>query len=441
MSYGESPVATSNAPSDPGGFVVRSESLKRVLRLAEKVARHPAAVLIVGETGTGKEMVARSIHQHSLRSNNAWVDVNCAAIPEHLVESELFGYERGAFSGAEATKPGFFELADKGTLFLDEIGDLDLRIQVKLLRVLDGMPYYRLGGSKKVSVDVRVVAATNRDLEDLVRAGRFRSDLYHRLAQFRLDIPPLRDRPEDVLGIAEQVLGEHYPDSRFTEDAVEAMLACSWPGNIRELRNVVFRAVLQAANANVEITADDLELPEAAPQLKSSPPLGGNLDQVERETILQALEQSGGNQGKAAEALGISRRTLIRKLKIYRQTGTEAPAGTLSLSQQRYFRAQLELPVRVRYGKEEFEAVLLNLSMGGAGVKTEKVLKFGLPISLSFSIPGTRIKADVGGRVAWSNKEGHQGIQFDDMPAALRTSLQRWLRSEMEKDGWELGSE
>ncbi len=412
------------------------------MRLAEKVARHPAAVLIVGETGTGKEMVARSIHQHSLRSSQPWVDVNCAAIPEHLVESELFGYERGAFSGAETTKPGFFELADKGTLFLDEIGDLDLRVQVKLLRVLDGMPYYRLGGSKKVSVDVRVVAATNCDPEDLVRAGRFRSDLYHRLAQFRLDIPPLRDRPEDVLGIAEQVLAEHYPDSRFTEDAIEALLSSPWTGNVRELRNVVFRAVLQAANAHVEITADDLELPK--PELSTKDPaanLNGNLDQVERHTILQALEKSGGNQGKAAQALGISRRTLIRKLKIYRQSGADAPAGMLSLSQQRYFRANLELPVRLRHGKEEFAGFLTNLSMGGAGLKTEKVLKFGVPVSLSFSLPGSKTQAEITGRVAWTNKEGHQGVQFDEMPAPLRTSLQRWLRAEMKKDGWELGSE
>src|SRR5262249_23455869 len=156
-----------------------------------------AAVLIVGETGTGKEMIARAIHTHSLRCNAPWIDVNCAAIPEHLVESELFGYEKGAFSGADAMKPGLFELADKGTLLLDEIGDLDPKVQEKLLRVLDGVPYYRLGGSKKVTVDVRVVAATNQDLEELVRAGRFRSDLYHRLAQFKLEIPPLRERPED----------------------------------------------------------------------------------------------------------------------------------------------------------------------------------------------------------------------------------------------------
>jgi transcriptional regulator with PAS, ATPase and Fis domain len=440
VSLGESSVATSRATAAPGHLIIRSESLKRVMRLAEKVARHPAAVLIVGETGTGKEMVARSIHEHSLRGQRALVDVNCAAIPEHLVESELFGYEKGAFSGAEGTKPGFFELADQGTLFLDEIGDLDLKIQVKLLRVLDGMPYYRLGGSKKVSVDVRVVAATNRDLEDLVRARRFRSDLYHRLAQFRLDIPPLRDRPEDVLGIAEQVLHEHFPDSKFTQDAIEALLSCQWTGNVRELRNVVFRAVLQAENAAVEITEDDLELP-AAETTRKSAPLDGNLDQVEQQVIMQALEKSGGNQGKAAEALGISRRTLIRKLKVYRQATGDAPAGTLSRSQQEYYRAHLEIPVRVKHGKEEFEAVLLNLSMGGAGLKTEKALKFGTPLAFTFSVPETKVTAQITGRVAWSNKEGQLGVQFSDFTPQLRTTVQRWLRSEMRKDGWELGAE
>jgi transcriptional regulator with GAF, ATPase, and Fis domain len=229
--------------ADDAELVIRSASLQRVMKLAEKVARHPAAVLIVGETGSGKEMIARTIHNHSLRCNQPLVDVNCAAIPENLVESELFGYEKGAFSGADAMKPGFFEMANKGTLFLDEIGDLDLKIQVKLLRVLDGVPYYRLGGNKKVSVDVRVVAATNQHLEDLVKAGRFRSDLYHRLAQFKLEVPPLRERPEDVVGIAEQVLHQHYPESRFSRDAIDALTSYAWPGNVRELKNVVFGAV------------------------------------------------------------------------------------------------------------------------------------------------------------------------------------------------------
>jgi transcriptional regulator with PAS, ATPase and Fis domain len=349
--------------SNPGDLVVRSASLLRVMKLAERVARHPAAVLIVGETGSGKEMIARTIHTHSLRSSQALVDVNCAAIPEHLVESELFGYEKGAFSGADSMKPGFFEMANKGTLFLDEIGDLDLKVQVKLLRVLDGVPYYRLGGNKKVSVDVRVVAATNHDLEKLVKAGRFRGDLYHRLAQFKLEVPALRERPEDVLGIAEQVLHQHYPESRFSRDAVDALLSYDWPGNVRELKNVVFGAVLQAKDANVEISAADLRFPDS---VSSSRPTSteGDLDQVEKRAILQALEKSGGNQGRAAEALGISRRTLIRKLKVYREAGLEDTSGSLSLNQQRYYRAQMELPIRMQFAGEQFDAVLLNISAG-----------------------------------------------------------------------------
>src|SRR5437764_1336087 len=217
---------------DLNGLIVRSEPLKKLIRLVEQVAIHPTAVLVVGETGTGKEIIARAIHNFSSRVNHPWIDVNCAAIPEHLVESELFGYEKGAFSGAESLKPGLFELADKGTLFLDEVGDLDLKVQVKLLRVLDGVPYYRLGGSRKVNVDVRVVAATNQDLEASVRAGRFRSNLYHRLAQFKLEIPPLRERPEDILGIAEQVLQEHSAGARLGNDAMRALLSYSWPGNV-----------------------------------------------------------------------------------------------------------------------------------------------------------------------------------------------------------------
>ncbi len=433
-------LAASAQSSDMGKLVVRSESLKRVMKLAEKVARHPAAVLIIGETGTGKEMIARTIHNSSLRCNNTLVDVNCAAIPEHLVESELFGYEKGAFSGADSLKPGFFELADKGTLFLDEIGDLDLKVQVKLLRVLDGIPYYRLGGSKKVSVDVRVVAATNRDLEEHVRAGRFRSDLYHRLAQFKLEVPALRDRPEDVLGIAEQVLHEHFPDSIFTQNAIDALLAYSWPGNVRELRNAVFRAVLQGREAQFQVTAEDLQLPGYAQIDEDAAPVSGELSQVERQMIFQALEKSGNNQGKAAQALGISRRTLLRKLKTYRESAQESPAGTLSLSQQRYYRAHLELPVKLKCGNDQFDGVLLNLSQGGAGVSSEKPLKTGGPITISLTIPGSTGNVDLLGRVTWANKEGHHGVQFAELPASMRTTLQRFLRSEMQKDGWELGN-
>jgi transcriptional regulator with PAS, ATPase and Fis domain len=438
VTHGQNPAASNHAGYGQENLVVRSESLQRVMKLAEKVARHPAAVLIVGETGTGKEMIARHIHSCSLRCHGPLIDVNCAAIPEHLVESELFGYEKGAFSGAESTKPGFFELADKGTLFLDEIGDLDMRMQVKLLRVLDGAPYYRLGGSKKVTVDVRILAATNRDLEELVAAGRFRDDLYHRLAQFKLDVPPLRERPEDVLGIAEQVLHEHYPDSSFTRDAIDALLCHRWRGNVRELRNVVFRAVLQAQNAQYEITAEDLQLAGPESTDKAAAPISGDLDEMERQMIFQSLEKHGGNQGKAAEALGISRRTLLRKLKSYREAESSHPAGTLSLSQQRYYRADLELPVMIKYANEQFEGVLLNVSLGGAGLRCDRPLKFGAPVSLYFAIPGTNSTADIVGRVVWTRKEGHHGIQFAELPASLRTTLQRWLQSEMKKDGWEL---
>ncbi len=421
-------------------LIIRSASLQRVMKLAEKVARHPAAVLIVGETGTGKEMIARSIHSHSLRCNQPLVDVNCAAIPENLVESELFGYEKGAFSGADAMKTGFFEMANKGTLFLDEIGDLDLKIQVKLLRVLDGVPYYRLGGNKKVSVDVRVVAATNHDLEHLVKAGRFRSDLYHRLAQFKLEVPPLRERSEDVVGIAEQVLHQHYPESRFSRDAIDALCSYAWPGNVRELKNLVFGAVLQARDAQSEITASDLRFPDSVNSRPRHIATDADLDQVEKRAILHALDNSGGNQGKAAEALGISRRTLIRKLKVYREAGLEDSSGSLSLNQQRYYRAQLELPIKMKYAGELFDATLLNISAGGAGVRTEKPLKSGSPVALVFPIPGNNTEApvDLPGRVTWTNQSGQYGIQFGEISPSLRTSLQRWLRVEMKKDGWDV---
>jgi len=413
--------------------VARSDALKRVLKLVEQVSRHPAAVLIVGETGTGKEMIARSIHTHSLRCNAPWIDVNCAAIPEHLVESELFGYEKGAFSGADAMKPGLFELADKGTLLLDEIGDLDPKVQVKLLRVLDGVPYYRLGGSKKVTVDVRVVAATNQDLEELVRAGRFRGDLYHRLAQFKLEIPPLRERPEDLLGIAEYLLQQHYPESRFTSDAVKAMLSYRWPGNVRELKNAIFHAVMYAKNPETEISAADLRLPEAAPTTNGHA-LNGDLNQVERQMIFQALEKFDGNQGKAAESLGISRRTLIRKLKAYRENDSENQEQALRAEQERYYRAQMSVPVRFRYGAEQMEATLLNLSIGGAAILIERSLSFGMPASIFFVIPDTDQEVELSGKVAWSNSEGQHGIQFSDLSPEVRSSLLRWLTSQMKRE-------
>src|SRR5712692_3400976 len=208
--------------------VVRSKAMENLLSLAERVARTNATVLITGETGSGKELIARALHHYSLRHSKPSVDVNCAALPEHLVESELFGYEKGAFSGADSVKQGLFELAHTGTLFLDEIGELDHKMQVKLLRVLDGTPYYRLGGVRKIKVDVRILSATNVNLEDAVRAGKFRSDLYHRLSQIHVKVPPLRERPDDVVGLAELFLQQQDARLSFSPDAIELLRRYSW---------------------------------------------------------------------------------------------------------------------------------------------------------------------------------------------------------------------
>ena len=435
--------ATGSAqPALPDAPIIRSEALQRVITLAEKVARHPAAVLIVGETGTGKEMIARSIHANSIRCAQPWVDVNCAAIPEHLVESELFGYEKGAFSGADQTKPGFFELADKGTLFLDEIGDLDLKVQVKLLRVLDGVPYYRLGGSKKVEVDVRIVAATNQNLEELVRNGRFRGDLYHRLSQFQLVIPPLRERTEDVIAIAEHVLQQHFPQSRYTPDAVQALLTYAWPGNVRELKNIVFKAVLQGKHAEREVTAADLGLPHMGKAAVSTPASGSaDLGEMERTMIMKALEGAGGNQGQAAQQLGISRRTLSRKLKAYREETGAGPAevlpGTLSAEQKRYFRATVNETATLLYQREEHRVKLINVSLGGAAVLMHLQLKPGSQVYLRFHLPGTDHILQIESVVAWADTDGQHGIQFHHMDPNFHTHLERWLLARMEAEGWQ----
>jgi two-component system, NtrC family, response regulator AtoC len=300
--------------------VIASPAMRELLDMVVRVAQTTATVLIGGESGSGKELIARAIHHHSLRCTKAWVDVSCAALPEHLVESELFGYEKGAFSGADSPKPGLFELAHHGTLFLDEIGELEPRMQVKLLRVLDGTPYYRLGGVRKVAVDVRIIAATNQNLEELVRAGRFRGDLYHRLSQINLRVPPLRERPEDIVAIAEYFLRQQDQDHLFSNDAIRKLRSYHWPGNVRELRNAVTKAAV--LTRDVEITAADLSI-ESHPQLvpeRPAPlvfPENSNLDGVEKRMIMKVLAETNGHQQRAADLLGISRRTLSRKLKLY----------------------------------------------------------------------------------------------------------------------------
>jgi DNA-binding NtrC family response regulator len=296
-------------------FVFASASMRELMRTVQQVAASDAAVLITGESGSGKELIARALHQYSLRRNNPWIDVNAAALPEHLVESELFGYEKGAFSGAESTKLGLFELAHTGTLFLDEIGELEPRTQVKLLRVLDGTPYYRLGGVHKVSVDVRVIAATCRDLEEVMQGGAFRRELYYRLSQIHLKVPPLRERPEDIRPLAEHFLREAAPASSFSTQALEALRRYSWPGNVRELKNTVVTAGVLTSVP--EITPVDLP-PEINARVHA--PHGATptrLKEMEQQMIIQAFMKTGGSSQLAASMLGVSKRTISRKLKRY----------------------------------------------------------------------------------------------------------------------------
>jgi transcriptional regulator with PAS, ATPase and Fis domain len=295
--------------------VIASARMRTVMQFVERIAQSNAAVLISGESGCGKELIARAVHEYSPRNDKPWIDINCAALPDHLIESELFGFEKGAFSGADCQKPGMFELANQGTLFLDEIGELNLQNQSKLLRVLDGWPYYRLGGTRKIPVDVRIVAATNGDLENEVRLGRFRGDLYHRLNQVRVAVPALRERPDDIGPLASLFLEQQNPQLSLTEEAREALECYSWPGNIRELKSLMVRAALLANGA--EIRREDLEpaLQFTSPPVESEP--NYSLDKLEQEVIYHALEQTDGRRNRAAELLGISRRTLIRRLKLY----------------------------------------------------------------------------------------------------------------------------
>ena len=296
--------------------IISSQPMLRLFDTVERVARANATVLVTGESGAGKEIVARALHHYSQRMAKPWVDLSCAALPEHLLESELFGYDKGAFSGADSSKPGLFELAHQGTIFLDEIGELDMRMQVKLLRVLDGTPYFRLGGVRKVTADVRVVVATNQDLEAAVAAGRFRRDLYHRLSQFTLKVPPLRDRVEDIAPLAAYILDQQNSSLRFSEGAINALRGHSWPGNVRELRNAVVQGAVLANGPMIEATDLPITSSRAFSPVQDCP---DNLDGMERRMILDALAATEGHQQRAADRLGISRRTLSRKLKTYEQ--------------------------------------------------------------------------------------------------------------------------
>jgi len=429
---------------DDTQFILASPVMHKFMGLVERVASHTETVLVTGETGTGKELIARTVHESSPRRSRPWVDINCAALPENLVESELFGYEKGAFSGADVSKPGLFELADRGTLFLDEIGELQLQTQVKLLRVLDRQPFYRLGGHRKIKVDVRIVAATNQDLEAAVREGRFRQDLFHRLSQFQLRVPPLRERPEDIVALAEHFLRLKNPNKNFSPQAISALLSHAWPGNIRELRNLVARMAMESSGPEIDFSRLSAALtgePAAIRQTASMPV--ANLDTMEEQMIVKALERTGGHRALAAQELGISRRTLSRKLKEYNinfAPGEKAAAlGFISNEQQKFFRARVQIPVTVRSAQGEEACVQgVNLSTGGMGLDGFKqALRFAGLFDVSFVLPESDTPFQAKARLMWIGDEGRVGVRFAVIEPVLFEQLQRWTNKKMREEGWE----
>lgn len=325
-------------------MVAVSRSLRNLLNTAQLVAQSRATVLIEGESGVGKEILARAIHCFSRgQEQGPWVNMSCAALPDTLLEAELFGCDDAGGKESRMPRPGMFELADGGTLFLDEIGDLEMRVQAKLLRVLDGFPYFRIGGVAPLNPRVRLIAATNQNLEEAVAAGRFRADLFHRLTQFRLAVPPLRERAEDVVPLAEYFLESAREGCEITDDAKRTLESYPWPGNVRELRNVMNMCAVTCRGQAVRT----LDLPERLQDHYAALPAqesdlkrlfhsvnsewdgsgtapGAMLQDMEKRLILQVLSHTGGHQEKAAGLLGISRRTLSRKLKQY---GAESEAG------------------------------------------------------------------------------------------------------------------
>jgi len=300
-----------------------SPAMQRVADLVKKVAPSSASVVITGQSGTGKEVVARAIHVLSPRKDKPFVALNCSAIPAPLIESELFGYERGAFTGAEQRRLGNFELAHDGTLFLDEIGELPIEVQAKFLRVLEERKFRRLGGRGEVGVDVRVLCATNRDLKEECSRGRFREDLYFRLNVFTIQLPTLRERREDIPVLVHRFIEKYNAETGkrvkgITPAALEVLGGYAWPGNIRELRNTVERAMILAEGDVLGAELLPPGMQKAGPETATlRVPLGIPLEKVEREVILASLERNGGNKARTAEILGISEKTLYNKLNRY----------------------------------------------------------------------------------------------------------------------------
>jgi len=313
-----------------GGFesiIGESPRMKEIFRTISKVAPSNATILILGETGTGKELIAEAVHRNSDRRDGSFVKMNCAALHESLLESELFGHEKGAFTGADRQRMGRFELADEGTLFLDEIGNMSHSTQAKVLRVLQEREFERVGGTKTIKVDVRLVAATNKNLEEAIQAGQFREDLYYRLNVVTIEVPPLRERKEDILPLASHFLNRFCVDLKkpvrgFTRASIRALARHHWPGNIRELENTIERAALMCEGPEVDVK--DLNLPgldlagaTAATGTLKLPPEGISLDELERQAILEALRMNNWVQKDAARFLGISSRVMNYKVQKY----------------------------------------------------------------------------------------------------------------------------
>jgi transcriptional regulator with PAS, ATPase and Fis domain len=289
--------------------------MKRLFGVLRRVSGHHYPVLVVGESGTGKELVARGIHEHSPRAERRFIAVNCGAIPAPLFESELFGYEKGAFTGADRQKDGVFHDADGGTLFLDEVGELPEDAQAKLLRVLETGEVRRVGGTEVRHPDVRIVAATNRDLTKAVAAGGFREDLFFRLAVLSVEVPPLRERTEDIAILAQSLCARLHPDAAVSSEALEVLIRHAWPGNVRELRNVLTRAYVMGG-PGIEVSSlsfhqlSSSSEPEPLVQLAF-------VDNAERAYIAQVIRRNGGNRSAAARELGMARSTLLYKLRKY----------------------------------------------------------------------------------------------------------------------------
>jgi len=306
-------------------IVARNPKMQEVLATVERVAPTNATVLLGGESGVGKDLIARAIHQHSRRAVGPFIKINCTAIPENLLESELFGYEKGAFTGANAAKPGKFELADKGTIFLDEIGDVPGSIQVKLLHVLQDREFERLGGTKTLKVDVRVIAATNQDLRAALEQGTFRQDLYYRLNVVPINIPPLRERKEEIPYLVDYFVARFAQESGksltgITPAALKLLMDFYWPGNVRELENIIERAVALSTGTVIDVADIRLDISPASPSGPAPgaaipfPPEGTTLEQFEDEIIREALRRADGNKSQAARLLGLSRNALRYRL-------------------------------------------------------------------------------------------------------------------------------